>query len=65
MTEQIGDSIIYKGFEYSVAGINGGDLFKPSSVGLEVVWTSTDCYRGFYCTYIIKNDRLKVKSMCA
>ena len=58
MTAQISDTVIYQGRKFSLAGINGDDLFDPEQIGLEVMMISTACWAGFYCTYTIKDDCL-------
>ena len=58
MTAQITDTIVYQDRDFRLVGINGNDLFHPDQIGLQVVTMSTACYRGFYCTYTIRDDHL-------
>ncbi|TWT38146.1 hypothetical protein KOR34_31140 [Posidoniimonas corsicana] len=58
MTTQIKDSISYDQFEYGIVGFYGEGLFVPSSQNIEVQTASSDCWRGFHCRYIIRNDQL-------
>ncbi|WP_437775212.1 hypothetical protein [Sorangium sp. So ce1097] len=58
MTAQIDDSVTYAGAEWSLAGVNGGDLFDPASHGLCVRAASTACWRGFVCRYELRDGAL-------
>lgn len=58
MTAQFSDNFIYKGKEFSIAGINGDVLFNPYEHGLSPKGTCTACWRGFVSTYAVKNDQL-------
>ncbi|WP_438031919.1 hypothetical protein [Sorangium sp. So ce204] len=58
MTAQIGDDVAYAGADWSLAGVNGGELFDPASYGLRVRPASTACWRGFVCRYGLRHNTL-------
>ncbi|WP_437902752.1 hypothetical protein WME95_29825 [Sorangium sp. So ce327] len=58
MTAQIGDDVAYAGADWSLAGVNGGELFDPASHGLRVRPASTACWRGFVCRYELRDNAL-------
>lgn len=61
MTAQISDSVVYRGRTFTLAGINGTGLFEPSQHGFRPLSLSTDCRRGFYCTYEVVDASLRLK----
>ena len=58
MTAQIGDEVAYAGADWTLAGVNGGELFDPASYGLRVRPASTACWRGFVCRYELRDSAL-------
>lgn len=58
MTAQISDLVGYAGADWSLAGVNGGDLFDPASYGLRVRIASTACWHGFVCRYALRDNAL-------
>jgi hypothetical protein len=60
MTAQVPDSILYRGQKYELAGKNGPGLFDPGEHGMkpDVMSTSTACYRGYVCLYVVEEGRL-------
>lgn len=60
MTAQISDTIIYQNEAFCSVGINGEGLFNPINYGVKPFIFSTACYRGFYCTYIVVEDCLRL-----
>ena len=66
MTAQITDEFRYKGEEYSLIGIAGGELFEPEQYGMEPEMLHTACYRGFYAAYDITDDGIYLRqiTMC-
>ncbi len=58
MTVHIHDSLLYKGQEYSIVGINGQGLFHPQDYGWQPLGISSACWRGFLCQYLLKDNRL-------
>ncbi|XXT19446.1 hypothetical protein WME94_55410 [Sorangium sp. So ce429] len=58
MTAQIDDLVAYAGADWSLAGVNGGDLFDPVSHGFRVRAASTACWRGFVCRYELRDNAL-------
>jgi hypothetical protein len=63
MTAQISDTFLFKGDEYSVIGMKGGDLASPKQFGMEPEMISTACYRGFYATYELTEESLYLKEL--
>lgn len=58
MTAQITDTFRYRNKPRSLAGINGSGLFDPAKQGVKAVGSSTDCWRGYHCTYEVANGSL-------
>jgi hypothetical protein len=58
MTAQIPDTILINDKNYSIVGINGGDLFTPQSNGIEPVAIMSSCWRGYVCQYKIIDNKL-------
>lgn len=58
MTMQIPDSVFYRGQTYDLTGQEGDGLFTPSALGLEPLWMSTGCYRGYMCEYKVVDGEL-------
>lgn len=58
MTAQIADRVRYDGLDYSIAGVAGAGLFDPKQVGWTPVATSSACWRGFHCGYLVERDQL-------
>lgn len=58
MTAQIKDKFSYRKKSHSLAGINGSGLFDPAQHKIRVVPNSTNCYRGYYCTYEVEGEVL-------
>ena len=58
MTAQIPDTILIEAREYSIAGVNGGELFTPAAFGLNPMPTNTACWRGFVCRFKISDGGL-------
>lgn len=58
MTAQISDTVLYRGAEYDLCGIDGEGLFEPQPYGIEPRMISTACWRGYYCTYQVGGDEL-------
>lgn len=63
MTAQISDKFLFNGDDYSLIGIQGGDLFSPKQYGLKPEKISTACYQGFYAKYELKEDGLYIKEL--
>jgi hypothetical protein len=63
MTAQIPDTLIFKGDEYSLIGIKGGDLAAPEQFGMEPDMIHTACYRGFYVTYELTEKALYLRKL--
>ena len=63
MTAQISDTFIFKGDEYSLIGMNGGDLASPEQFGMESEMIHTACYRGFYARYELTEEALYLREL--
>ncbi|MGM0438701.1 MAG: hypothetical protein ACQEQD_10570 [Bacillota bacterium] len=63
MTAQIPDGIIYDGQKYSITALENELPFNPEDYGLNPVPLSTACWRGYYCDYIIKDNKLFLKEL--
>lgn len=63
MTAQVSDTVRYFGLDFSLAGISGDGLFEPAEHGLSPVAISTACWRGYYCTYLVQEDRLLLDTL--
>ena len=63
MTAQISDTFLFRGDEYSLIGMNGGDLTSPEQFGMEPEMIHTACYRGFYSTYELMEDALYLREL--
>jgi hypothetical protein len=63
MTPQIPDSILLQGQEFVLVAWDGRGLFNPHDHGLKPDWSSTDCYRGYTCTYAIGDGSLRLRNV--
>ena len=63
MTAQISDSVKFEGRTYTLAGVNGTGLFEPEALGLHAVPMHTACWRGFYCTYAVRDRQLELEEL--
>lgn len=63
MTAQIADTFIFKGEEYSLIGIQGGDLVSPEQFGMEPEMIHTACYRGFSASYELTEESLYLREL--
>ena len=63
MTAQISDTVRYLSVDFRLAGISGDGLFEPVEHGLSPVAISTACWRGYYCTYLVQEDRLLLDTL--
>lgn len=58
MTGQVDDLCSYEGRDFSIAGYQGDGLFDPAELGMQTVPLTTACWRGYYCRYLIEDNRL-------
>ena len=58
MTAQVPDAILLDNKPYAIAGVEGGKLFTPQSVGITPGPANTACWRGYVCQYKIINEEL-------
>ncbi len=53
----------YRGKSYSLAGKNGTGLFDPADHGVKPVGRCSACWRGFLCTYAVRDRRLLLDAL--
>jgi hypothetical protein len=59
MTAQVSDLFEHVGLEWSLSAIGGdGGLFDPKQHGFSPVGMSSACWRGYVCTYAVRERRL-------
>lgn len=58
MTAQMSDLVELDGTTFVVAGVVGGPLFDPPSLGIEPSMISTACWRGYVCSYSVADEEL-------
>jgi hypothetical protein len=58
MTGQIADTVVYDGEGHVVTGVSGGGLFELEAYRMAPDRVSTACWRGYVCSYAIRDDRL-------
>ncbi len=60
MTAQIPDTFIYRDEEFDLIGKTDGELFDPEAHGLKPRAMHSACWRGFYATYRLDDDALRL-----
>lgn len=63
MTAQISDTLKYQNQEYEILAIENKFPFKPQDHGFNPVMMHTACYRGYYCLYAIKEEKLLLSEL--
>ena len=63
MTAQIPDKFRYEGKDYDVLSYTGPIAFDPMEHGLYPDSSSTACWRGYWCEYVVKNGRLVMERL--
>ncbi|WP_426754730.1 hypothetical protein [Myxococcus sp. Y35] len=63
MTAQISDTLIFQGQEFVLAAERGEGLFEPERHGLSPAMISTDCHRGYWCTYEVIAESLRLQQL--
>jgi hypothetical protein len=58
MTAQIPDTVSHGNVKYVIAGVNGSGLFEPEDHGLRPNATSSANWRGYVCSYTVREDSL-------
>ncbi|MEU6357571.1 hypothetical protein ABZ896_51140 [Streptomyces sp. NPDC047072] len=58
MTAQIPDEIRLRGQRFAVTAVDGSGLFDPAAYGMQPRATSTGCYRGRVCRYVVDQGLL-------
>lgn len=58
MSAQRPDMLTYRRRQYAVTAVEGDGLFDPASHGLDPKPTSTGCYRGTICHYVVRRKHL-------
>ncbi len=62
-TAQISDTIIFKGNAYDLIAARGGALATPGQFGMTAWMIHTACYRGYYATYELTDERLILREL--
>ena len=57
------DTFCFKSNAHELIGLEGTGLFLPEAVGMVPEMLHTACYRGFICTYKIKCEELRGRSL--
>ena len=63
MTAQIGDIYKYHKKEYSIVALSAPKLFSPKDYGLETHPSTTACWEGYWCKYVITDSELRLKHL--
>ncbi|MCP3167331.1 hypothetical protein [Myxococcus qinghaiensis] len=63
MTAQISDTLIFREQEFVLAAASGEGLFEPPQHGLAPEMISTACYRGYWCTYEVIAESLRLQQL--
>lgn len=63
MTAQMSDTVLYRGQEYSLAGISEGEVFDISVLGLKPVGACTACWRGYQAVFAIVESQLVLHTL--
>lgn len=63
MTAQMGEIFRHEGQEYICLRVEGGDLFNPHDYGFHPFSFSTACWRGYCCTYEVKDGALMLQEL--
>jgi hypothetical protein len=61
VTTQAHDEFVYQGRKVLISAFTGRGIFCPVDFGLEPVWNSTACYRGYLCRYAVEGGWLLLK----
>lgn len=63
MTMQIKDSFYHANTDYAVVACSTPLLFDPREYGITPISYTTACYRGYWCGYCIKENRLVLQNL--
>jgi hypothetical protein len=63
MTPQILDQIDFNGETYQMFAEKGEGLFYPRDYNLPLMGSSTACWHGYVCKYVVVNDYLKLDTL--
>lgn len=63
MTAQIPDTFIYEKQEYELVGLSGEGLPTAEFFGMKPKTLHTACWRGYYMTFEIKDNKLFLKDL--
>lgn len=61
MTAQLSDTVLYRGREFTLAGINGQGLFEPREHGVTPDTSWSNCRSDFYYVYEVVEEALRLK----
>lgn len=63
MTAQSHDTLSFEAREFEVTGVSNEPLFVPSTYGVLPVTSSTACWRGYMCHYIVDSEGLALHTL--
>lgn len=63
MTAQISDTVWLDGESFRLVGQPGYGLLSPHDFGMAPGMIDTGCYRGYYCSYRVEDDKLLLVEM--
>lgn len=63
MTAQVSDKFLFRGEEYVLIGLKGGQLFFPERFGMTPTMINSACYRGFHCDYELTPEALHLREV--
>jgi hypothetical protein len=63
MTAQAADLFVLDSVEHALAGICGDGLFEPVQHGFTPEGKDTGCWRGYVCTYGLREERLVLEAL--
>lgn len=58
VTSQFPDEVCFRERSYAVTAVEGAGLFDPAEHGVTPGPLSTACWRGFFCRYSVRGERL-------
>lgn len=63
MTAQIPDTYLFKKKKYEFIAKNRSKVFDPRDYGLKPNASSTACYRGYWCEFVIRRSKLIMEKL--
>ncbi len=63
MTAQVQDSLHYLGEQHALAAFSDAEPFSPIEAGYRPVMANTACWRGYVCSYEVKDGLLYLREL--